>query len=467
MDAAVPSFGSGRSDPSATRARLLEAGASLLDDLPFERLLAGVSTAAIASSAGVTTGSFFHHFPNATAFTEELVKAFSAQEPLARTGADLARTQVDDEDVIVLLRERTIESWRMLTTDPHAQRWFRLHLHMAAHNRASLPGAPDPDDPSAEEDHGDGEDAAWTQPRTVGDLLAIGYRRREAASLALWESLLDRAGIRPAEPFDRVRATRALNAVLDGLLLRHAVDPDAIDEELFSDLCTIVTRAITTPSELRRLTEDLVELVANEDRSPQARSGARRRRASRERIARGAVGMFTEGWERVSASDVAARADVVPQTVLNLFGSTRGVAALTFGRHVPELRASVEQLPDDASPLDKVRTLVVRLAELAATEPEPARALLEERMVTLMHVGEELRDPDVRLEVPLGELFIPPLTELGLGPSEVVDLAATLINFTLVHALPGSGSAEDTAELALRLVPETEPSAVGAPADVG
>lgn len=436
-----------RPEPATTRDRLVTAGASLLDELPFERLLAGVPTAAIAATAGVTTGSFFHHFASGADFTEALVTRCSLEDPVAQRTEDFVE-EAGDEDFIVLLRNSTVESWRHLTADPDAGRWFRLHLHLAAHHRAALPGD------GGGTDAGD-EVGSQAGSRTVGDLLALGYRRREVAALDLWETLLERAGVSPAEPFTTARASRALTALLDGLLLRHFVDPDAIDEELFSDICTLVTNAIVTPSALRRRTEQLVDLVVTAERSPQARSGARRRRASRERIAREAVGMFNDGWERVPASDVAERSQVVTQTVLNLFGTTRVVAALTFARHMPELRAAVEQAPDGAGPLEKLRPLLVRLAELAAADPEPARALLEERMVTTLHAGEELLDIDVRLEVPIAELFVS-LTDLGLDQAAALDVASTLINFTLVHAIPRPGSAEQTADLALRLVPRPE-----------
>ena len=63
MPPAWPEAGDGRE-------RLVQAGWRVLDGLSLPRVFAGATTAAIAAEAGVTTGSFFHHFPNATAFAD-------------------------------------------------------------------------------------------------------------------------------------------------------------------------------------------------------------------------------------------------------------------------------------------------------------------------------------------------------------------------------------------------------------
>ena len=57
------------SGSSSTRDDLVRAGVELLDQLPWSGSLAGVTTAAVAEQAGVTTGSFFHHFRNSSRYT--------------------------------------------------------------------------------------------------------------------------------------------------------------------------------------------------------------------------------------------------------------------------------------------------------------------------------------------------------------------------------------------------------------
>ena len=58
-------------DPTASPSeRLVAAGLRVLDELPLPKVLAGATTAAVATEAGVTTGSFFHHFATAAAFAD-------------------------------------------------------------------------------------------------------------------------------------------------------------------------------------------------------------------------------------------------------------------------------------------------------------------------------------------------------------------------------------------------------------
>ena len=62
--------GTGTEDP---RARLVRAGLEVIDELPLPKVLAGATTAAVAERAGVTTGSFFHHFRSAAEFADAMI----------------------------------------------------------------------------------------------------------------------------------------------------------------------------------------------------------------------------------------------------------------------------------------------------------------------------------------------------------------------------------------------------------
>ncbi len=54
------------------RDRLLRAGLEMVDDLSLSKSFAGVTTAKVAAAAGVTTGSFFHHFDTHAEFVDAL-----------------------------------------------------------------------------------------------------------------------------------------------------------------------------------------------------------------------------------------------------------------------------------------------------------------------------------------------------------------------------------------------------------
>jgi AcrR family transcriptional regulator len=198
--------------------------------------------------------------------------------------------------------------------------------------------------------------------------------------------------------------------------------------------------------------------------SPQARTGARRRRETRRRIIAAATGRFADGWEEVSASEVADWSGVATQTVFNLFGSVRGVAANTFRRHYRAYESAMRSTLDRDPPAS-LRAALVVLADAAATDPEPARALLTERLAAHSRHGDDLVEGDIRVELPLVIVLAEPLNRLGLPEDRSIDVASTLVNFVLSHAIPRPGRSDETVELALRLAPESalrwEPGRIG------
>jgi AcrR family transcriptional regulator len=165
--------------------------------------------------------------------------------------------------------------------------------------------------------------------------------------------------------------------------------------------------------------------------------------------------MFGAGWETVPISDVAEAAGVSNQTVINLFRNVRSVAAHTFVRHVAAVTAVGGG--EDAEPVPAVRRVLTRLAAVVATDPEPARALLEERLIASMRHGAPDED-DIRATVPIMAAVLPHLMRLELHDEAPLELGATLINTTLTLALGGSHPPEQVAELALRLLPPLEAS---------
>ena len=400
-------------------------------------MYAGLTTKGVAAEAGVTTGSFFHHFPTAADFADAMALSYMEDHQDQIETVEEMLDALEHDDLVAVMRANLTDTWQVISSDPDLTRLFRGQMHLWAHHGQPLHD-PAPDAP----------DGAAILRRT--------YRIRQDDAAKGWAHLLNRIGLTPVEPFTVDRMATALTALLQGLQLRHAVDPSAVDDELFSDVSTLLTAAVLQPvgSRRRRVADVAAPLADNAVLSPQARSGARRRRETRLRIIDAAVGMFAGGWDSVTASDVAERADVSPQTVLNLFPSVRAVAARTFGRHLPGLITTAKERIDD-DPLGSTRDVLERLARNAADDPEPARALLTERIGAVLHHGPALPPHDIRTEVPLLFALLPALERLDLGDAEPVDLGFTILNTVLVHAIPRPGRAAETAELALRLLPDS------------
>jgi hypothetical protein len=141
--------------------------------------------------------------------------------------------------------------------------------------------------------------------------------------------------------------------------------------------------------------------------------------------------------------------------VINLFGNVRKVCAATFGAHLPAVDAAIEAAGPDR-PMDALRDGLLALARAAAEDPHPARALLAERLGIRAARDFDLDDDDIRVLVPIGIRLTFVVAEL-LGTETTApatpDLAATLVDFVLGHAVPRPRRSEETVELALRLLP--------------
>jgi len=417
------------------RARLLRAGVAVLDDLPLTKALAGVTTAAVAERAGVTTGSFFHHFRNAAEFADAL--ALSMVDPPADV------TEVIDEvnealqhvDLFDMVHSSLADSWQLFMANDEIRRQFRAQMHLWAHHGCEL-----------SRPHG--------SVRTVGAALRENYRMRQQEATTIWRELLERTDRAIAPPFDLDRVGAALVSLFQGLVIRQEVDPDSVDDTLFADVVGALAATLTVPRGSRIRLSDLTQPLRDDSGlSPQARSGVRRRRETRARITAAVQDRFGDGWESVSASEIADAAGVSPTTVLNLFGTVRAVAASCFASHTADIRAEATRPDGPDDPVERLRRTLVRLAECVSADPGPARALLEERVGTQLRHGDDFTEFDIRVEVPLAESMLYSLERMDLRGAEPIAFARTLINFVLAEGLTAPRQESATAEMALRLLP--------------
>lgn len=419
--------------PDPTRDRLVRAGIQVLDELPLAKVLAGATTARVAEQAGVTTGSFFHHFANSAEFADQVALSLRQQPQDLAEQVDEMVDSLEHADLVEVMRANLGHTWEVFSSDEGIRQLLRLQLGLWAHHHQPL---------SHEVDG----------LRTVGDVLRDNYRVRHDDAVAGWRHLMSSTGRSFVEPFDLDRIAVALTALFEGLLIRQQVAPDEVDAHLFADVSTALASALTV-AEGRRVTlaDRLSTLGVTEPVSPQARSGARRRRATRDRIVAAATGMFGDGWEAVPATDVAEVAGVSNQTVVNLFRTVRAVAAATFGRHMDDLRAA-QVVHADRAPEVSLHRVLTRLAELVQADRGPARALLEERLVTIGR-DEPPADDDVRAEVPIMEALIEPLGAMDLGDLSPLEAGTTLINVTITLALDRVNRPGYVASLAMRMLP--------------
>ncbi len=233
--------------PDAPRDRLVAAGLRVLDELPLAKALGGATTAAIAAEAGVTTGSFFHHFANAAEFADAVALSF-LEWPGDESEADEELVgALQHLEYLDVLRTALTDAWQVHSADDGIARRFRSQMLLWSHHRQLLQHPVD-------------------GCSTVGDVLQRSMATREAEGGRAWSGLLEAADRTIAEPFDIDRLAVALTAMFHGLVIRHAVDPEAVDDELFGDVTAAIARSVTVPLGGRLRDDDLDRPFFDESR---------------------------------------------------------------------------------------------------------------------------------------------------------------------------------------------------------
>jgi AcrR family transcriptional regulator len=184
-----------------SRAALLRAGAGLLVKSTQQHPFAALRIRGICDEAGYSTGAFYVHWEKVEQYYEALSQYLLAQDGEMWDGpfADIANAARD-----------------VSLDDPLA-----ALLHVADQDFGSLV------------DH-EGWDAmelflvTWGRTR-YRDEAAEGYRAVDTKTADTYAVLLERLGRRPRPPFTLEQVATLLQGLVEGLGLRHRVEPDAVE----------------------------------------------------------------------------------------------------------------------------------------------------------------------------------------------------------------------------------------------
>lgn len=449
-------------------AQLTAAGWRVIDALSLPNSLGGFTAAQVCREAGVSTGSLFHHFTSMEALAEAMLADLS-EDPRAYTEPTWLGEAARDVNVLDLVKHSTTARWKRHTSDPERLSDFRHELLGILNHSQPLPQEQPATalNPERAESH---MDRQGSEQRLVGDVMRSRFAARQQGVNTVWTDVLRSVGRTVVEPFTADRLTTGVTAIFTGLALRHMFDPDSVDEELLADLTSTLIAGLSKPlgsdRDLATVAEAFgrpVEIPA----TPQARSGARRRAETRAQIVSASVGLFNSGWEQVTALEVAEHAGVSSQTISNVFGDVRTLAANTFAVHMDTIAAATEAaLRKGRDPQDMSDALTVIAAALAALagcaidDPGPARALLSERLATIRRTGEAVSTGDIRVEVPVTREVLPILERFWPDHNALV-LARTLTHCVLAQAVLEVGDPREIADQVMRMLPE--PDAAMAP----
>lgn len=128
-----------------------------------------------------------------------------------------------------------------------------------------------------------------------------------------------------------------------------------------------------------------------------------------------AAGLFSEGYADVGLAVVAAAAgaDVSVESIVDAFGTSRSVAAVSFARHLDAVAVAAVRRRDTS--VEVALLDVVTEWPRAQAEPWVAVALVHERVLAESSRSHQLVGLDVRRGVPLDDLIGDLLAELRPG----------------------------------------------------
>jgi AcrR family transcriptional regulator len=371
------------------RDELVDTGIELAMLQRFQDLLASVDTRRLTEAAGVTTGSFFHHFGNRGLFADAVVERFESlwSDAVDRLVADIETlVEVERVDVRTLVRQR---DWEKIEAQEVQGYLFHL-LWVARHRPVS-------------EDGGD----------TAGDVLRRSYDRLFDAVVPAYERAVAAMGREMLPPFDVVDLALTMNALVDGIQMCHRVHPDRVREGLFSDLVASTFVAMTRP---RGEQAEGVDLATLEAALIPASSWRKRPEGDEvwRQIVDAAAPMFDERpLADVKVADVASVAGVGTRTVHHQFGRVSAVAACGWVQHLPGLDALAAQpITPEEGPVVRMEQVVTSLVELGLRHRGALEGFVEELLADARAAGTDPIATRVLDTVPLPELLVPHLREL-------------------------------------------------------
>lgn len=362
------------------RTALVDAGMELVLQQCFQDLLASVDTRSITGKAGVTTGSFFHHFRNRAAFTDAVIERL---EQLWDESTERSLSSTDGFAEGMDFRGAAAAEWQRLESDERNSGLQHLLL--------AVPGQPVSEDST----------------RIAADVLAARYQALNDAVLPAYRRGLDAVGREVMPPFQEHDLAVALTALGAGLRARHAADAGSVRPDLYADLVSALVIAVTRPvGEQVRKTEMLSDL----DRSVVVRAGnvgLERSGSTWRQIAEAAAPLFAERMVGdVKIAEIAKIAGVSASTVYQRFGSVSAVAAAGWARLLPELEVIASKpLTTDEGPILRMEQVLTRYIQLARQN----RGALEGQMLEVLARASGGPAPT---SMPLSDLLVPHIREL-------------------------------------------------------
>jgi AcrR family transcriptional regulator len=191
-----------------TRVSLLEAGYEILREEPVAQVVRHVSAVKVCQRAGVTTGAFYYHWKKQDLYRQDLIE-YALSEERYRHYTDDANERIAAalsesaplEQLIRVVANADFDSLK-------ADRYFALQMGLWARYMAR-------------------DDLV-----DVRELLHRQYRDLEERWIPMYQGVLDAQGLEPRPPFSVESIATVFTALVEGLAIRYAIDPERVPDEL-------------------------------------------------------------------------------------------------------------------------------------------------------------------------------------------------------------------------------------------
>lgn len=408
--------------PGSTTDRLLAAGLDALLDLTPADLVSAVGTRRIAARAGLSAATLLHHFGSVAAYADALVARVFDPGNLPMEDLEAAIARVVRSGLPVEAGDAYHRSeFARLTTD----RGLRLRMGLWALGAGTTDGI-----------YRDYLRTTDRRLHRVTDALVAGWGRE----------------FRP--PFTTPIYVAAQVALLNGMAIRHLVDPDLSTDDRFS----LAASSLTMISlRLQGDRHDMADRIAEVNYYPlrRSRGGVSTAEGHRTRAAllAAAAELFgTRGYAETTVAQIARHAGLSSSTLYKHFAGKEAVAGALFRKQAEDaLQAgATRQTPSS----DSLGDHLAAVAAFVGDRREYAAAYLTDLMTNRPDVE---ADPFLAATLPLvAQRFAKPPTSGDVAPQAAADpaevaqaLLGVLIGRVLARPadLPGGQAAH-----ALRLV---------------
>lgn len=412
----MSTMGEERQSEPTVEQRLLDAGIDLWTSEDPATIFGGLTVSRVAKAAGVTRATFYAYWPTTADYMSALLRDLDrrrAEGYSAEVIRELTKIQSPSTDVLTRFMSACNIRLSQTLADPALRVRFGFISKL--------------DDPE------------------VAEGLRKLYRSYEEDTQQLNIQMRTHWGREPRPPFTEEWIQGLFGAMLDGISLRHLIDPERMPHESFAlvgaMLMMLATRATDDPRELPEMLGAINQWPAtgvrlqtarrvDEARSTQPLTGP----TLQATIAAARRMLAEDNWVALNIDDIAIAVGIDADRLLRTFGSKIGLALAIIALNADE---RWRETPRTEDPMADLRTLLhIILIELRRSPT------LGQSVIQLLAGTIRLPDPEIFMSEPIPEIarLLTEAKQRGqiLGSIDVAGFSTSLTRIMLAEGAPAT-----------------------------